>query len=522
MNTLLVYPEFPPSYWGFHYGMPLAGKKASLPPLGLITLAAQLPEDWPVKLVDLNVRELQDEELRWADVVFVGGMHVQGPSIHDVLARARAVGVRTVVGGPAPTTAPSEFADADLIFQGEVEGRIDELVEALRAPVGEVALLAGPTDGFRPPVCDLPPPRFELLDMDAYTSMAVQYSRGCPFNCEFCDIIEIYGRVPRVKRAEQMIGEFARLYELGFRGSVFVVDDNFIGNKATVKQLLPQLAEWQRAKGMPFELYTEASVNLAWDDELVEGMRQAGFSAVFLGIETPSKDALLEAGKKQNLKMGADEAVRRITSAGIEVYAGFIVGFDSDGADAFQMQYDFISQLPLPLAMLGLLTALPGTALWRRMKREGRLRTISSGSNFGRPNFEPMMDERTLIEGYAKLLADLYTPEAYYRRCMEYVESAPPLPGGKRPTLRQVPVLLRTLYAIGLKSPYRRLFWRLLGKAVRHAPHHFAWVIGHAVMGEHLIRYTHEDVVPQLTSVVQQVEPRAQQPLAQPAHEAAG
>lgn len=506
MKTLLVYPKFPPSYWGFHYGMPLVGASASLPPLGLISLAALLPREWPLRLVDLNVRDLREDELAWADVVLVGGMRIQAPSIHDVIERARAAGKRTVVGGPAPTTAPSEFADADLIFQGEAEGRIEELVAALRKPRAEVRLLAPPAGDWRPPVTDIPVPRYDLLDIKAYASMAVQYSRGCPFSCEFCDIIEIYGRVPRVKRPEQLLGELRQLYELGYRGSLFVVDDNFIGNKKQVKELLPELARWQEERGFPFELYTEASVNLAWDDALIESMARAGFTAVFLGIETPSKEALAEAGKVQNLRLGPDEAVRKITRAGIEVYGGFIVGFDADGPEAFDVQRDFITSVPLPLAMVGLLTALPGTALYRRLEREGRLRARSSGDQFGRPNFETVMEERVLLEGYAKLLADLYTPAAFYQRCAAYVDMAPPHPGQKRATLRQLHVLLRTLVHVGIRCDYRKEFWALLARALRKAPRTAPWVIAHAIMGEHLIRYTQEDVLPRIRASLAELQ----------------
>ncbi|MBK8479607.1 MAG: B12-binding domain-containing radical SAM protein [Proteobacteria bacterium] len=496
MKILLVYSAFPVSYWGFQHSMPLIGRKASLAPLGLITLAALLPRSWQPRLIDLNVRPLDDQDLLWAEVVFVGGMRIQAPSMHEVVRRARAFGRRTVVGGPAPTTTPEEFADADVVFCGEAEGRIDELVAALTLPRGERRVLVAEE---RPPLASSPIPRFELLDLEAYASISVQYSRGCPFQCEFCDIIEIFGRVPRVKAPAQVLAELDALYACGYRGSVFFVDDNFIGNKASVRALLAALEPWQRARDFPFELYTEASVNLAADSELVSALVRAGFTAVFLGIETPSATALAAAGKRQNLALDLHEAVERLTAAGLEVMGGFIVGFDSDGVEAFAAQRAFLDGAPLPLAMIGLLIALPGTALWRRLAREGRLRSSTSGDHFARPNFEPAMDEALLLSGYAALLAALYSPAAYYARCAAFVGAAPRLPGGgKRLRAWHLMTMARCVWQVGIRAPYRLEFWRLLARALRQAPHQLTWVVGHVVMGEHMIRYTREQVLPRL------------------------
>lgn len=496
MKILLVYAAFPVSYWGFQHSMPLIGRRASLSPLGLITLAALLPRAWELRLIDLNVQPLPDADLVWADAVLVGGMRVQAPSMHEVVARARALGRRTVVGGPAPTTAPEDFPDADLVFCGEAEGRIGELVAALSAPRIATRVLVA---GQRPPLALSPLPRFDLLELSAYSSVSVQYSRGCPFQCEFCDIIEIFGRVPRVKSPAQVLAELTALYERGYRGSVFFVDDNFIGNKVSVRALLGELEPWQRARGFPFELYTEASVNLAADRELVAAMVRSGFTAVFLGIETPSAPALAAAGKRQNLTIDLSEAVQSLTAAGLEVMGGFIVGFDSDGPEAFDIQRQFLAGAPLPLAMVGLLSALPGTALWRRLAREGRLRCSANGDAFARPNFAPVMDEALLLRGYAALLAELYQPAAYYARCAAYVARAARLPGGgKQLRAWHLTTMLRCLWQVGIRAPYRREFWRLLGRTVWQAPHQLTWVVGHVVMGEHMIRYTREHVLPRL------------------------
>jgi radical SAM superfamily enzyme YgiQ (UPF0313 family) len=505
MKILLVHPKFPTTYWGFQYGLPLVRRRASLPPLGLITLAALLPRSWNLRLVDLNVlnvEDLTDDDLRWADAVFVGGMRVQAPSIHEVLGRGRAAGRTTVVGGSAPTMTPEEFDDSDIIFVGEAEGRVEELVAALNSPRRSGSVRLQPPPGWHAPLTRIPAPRFDLLDLRHYASMSIQYSRGCPFKCEFCDVVQMFGRTPRVKTATQVLAELNALYELGFRGSLFLVDDNFIGNSASVKRLLPELTAWQRLRGYPFQLYTEASVNLAADRQLVDGMLASGFSAVFLGIETTSPETLKDAGKKQNARIDLAGAVRQLTRTGLEVFGGFILGFDNDTPDVFASQRDFITGLPLPLAMVGVLTALPGTLLWRRLQREGRLRQNASGDQFGRPNFEPTMAEKTLLSGYAGLLADLYEPEAYYRRCEAFIKTAPALPGRKRSERKYLGTLLRTLFTVGLRRPYRRHFWRLLACALRHAPHQLAWAVGHAVMGEHLIRYTREDVLPRLRESV--------------------
>jgi radical SAM superfamily enzyme YgiQ (UPF0313 family) len=499
MRVLLVQPQTPVTYWGFQHAVKIVGKAAPHPPLGLITLAALLPKSWEVRVVDLNVTpSISDEVLSDFDAVLVTGMLVHIQNLRQLLARTKRLGVRTVLGGPAVTTSPEAFPDAEHIFLGEAEGRLEALVRALEG--GEAPRVLSPLEGERPGLHDAPPPRFELLDIPRYTSMSIQYSRGCPFRCEFCDIIEIFGRVPRTKTPEQVLAEFDALLATGFRGTVFVVDDNFIGNRKLVAKLLPRIEEWQRAHGWPFELYTEASVDLAAMPQLVEAMAAAGFSAVFLGIETPSPEALRETQKLQNLKLDPAEAVKRLTKAGLEVYAGFIVGFDSDGPGIFEAQRQFISSLPIPAAMIGILTALPSTQLWRRLEREGRLRGPSTGDQFDRPNFDTAMDEETLLRGYRELLSELYTADAYYDRCEKVVDEIgvahpmPYRPGGLR-------ALVKAAVRLGVLSPRRSHFWRLLGRALRK-PHTFARAVAMAVQGEHMIRYTEEDVVPRLNAVL--------------------
>jgi radical SAM superfamily enzyme YgiQ (UPF0313 family) len=504
MRVLLVHPEFPRTYWGLQHALALTGKRASLPPLGLVTVAAHLPADWELRLVDLNVAALREADLGWADLVLTGGMLVQSGSIHDVLARARAAGKTTVLGGPAPSTSPDEFPEADVVFCGELEGREDALRTAIeRAGRGRQLVTSDPQ--HKPDLQNDPLPRFDLLDLGSYASMSVQISRGCPFRCEFCDVIEIFGRTPRVKPAERVLAELEALYRQGYRGTVFVVDDNFIGNLREVRRLLPQLRSWQDERGFPFELYTEASLNLASEPEVMKDMVAAGFSSVFVGIETTSVEALRAANKSQNLKLDPIAAVDALTRSGLEVMAGFIVGFDSDGPEAFEAQRRFLGAVPIPLAMVGLLTALPGTALARRLAAEGRLRLRSTGDTFARPNFEPRMDEAGLLSGYAALLRRLYDPDQYVRRCETYLARAPLPAHSARHDPEGIAILWRAVRALGIAGTWRRPFWRLVGAALRRSPRFVGWAITKAVQGEHFRRYTEEDVLPRLRAALEEV-----------------
>jgi radical SAM superfamily enzyme YgiQ (UPF0313 family) len=505
MRALLVQAATPPTYWGYQHSLPFIRKKATLPPLGIATLAAHLPDSWELRLRDLHVAPLEDDDLRWADAVLVSGMLAQAGSIREVLSRARALGKPTVLGGPAPTTSPDAFPEATHVFQGEAEGRLDRLVRALERPGSEPARVLSPAGGERPDLSLARVPRFDLLDLDAYATFALQVSRGCPFSCEFCDIIEVFGRVPRVKSPAQVTAELDALVRLGARGPLFLVDDNFIGNRRAAGKVLEEVAAWQRERGRPFDLYTEASLDLAGEPALLAGMVDAGFTAVFVGIETPRAASLREAGKKQNLRMDPAEAVRVLTRAGLEVFAGFIVGFDGDDPSVFAEQAAFIGSLPIPRAMVGMLSALPGTALWRRLEREGRLRTDACGDQFHRPNFQPAMGEAALLRGYRRLLVELYSEEGFFRRCALHLAGAPVRPAVlRRGSLR---TLLRATWRIGVLGPRRRWFWRLVGGALRDGGlPSLAKAVTFAVLGEHLIRYTREEVLPRLDRALRAVE----------------
>ena len=504
MRALLVQAKSPPTYWGYQYTLPIAGRLAPLPPLGLVTLAALLPTSWELRIHDLHLGPLPDDLLEWADAVLVSCMLIQAESAREVLRRARALGRRTVVGGPAASTSPETFVEADHLFQGEAEGRLELLVRALEEPARAVPRMLSPAGDERPDVRQSPVPRFDLVPLGSYATMALQISRGCPFSCEFCDIIEIFGRVPRAKTVEQVIAELDSLLTLGARGPLFFVDDNFIGNRKAVARMLPRITEWQRAHGEPFELCTEASIDLATEPALLSAMVEAGFNSVFVGIESPSKESLSGAHKNQNLRMDQAEAIDRLTAAGLEVLAGFIVGFDTDGPDIFDRQLEFISSAAIPRAMVGILSALPGTALWRRLEREKRVRWSPSGDQFERPNFAPTMDEHQLVAGYRTLLAALYTDDAYYDRCQLYLDRA--RIGRTAVSDGALASFARAVWTIGIRGRRRRRFWRLLARSLRRGPRAFPRAAVLAIVGEHLIRYTEEVVLPRLDAALAEIE----------------
>jgi radical SAM superfamily enzyme YgiQ (UPF0313 family) len=514
MRALLVQARTPTTYWSFEHTLPFVRKAAIYPPLSIATLAALLPERWELRLVDLHVTPLEDADLAWADVVLVSGMLIQLESMRGVLRRARALGRRTVVGGPAPSTAPDLFGEADHVFRGEAEGRLDLLVQVLEAPTDGSPRLLSPTSGDRPDLRLARVPRFDLLDLSRYASQSLQYSRGCPFQCEFCDIIEIFGRVPRVKTPEQVVAELDALRDRGTRGTLFFVDDNFVGNRRAVAKLLPVLRAWQERNGFPFVFCTEASIDLASHPELVAAMVEAGFGQVFVGVETPSLEALAQAKKTQNLRMPQARAIEELTRAGLEVYAGFIVGFDEDGPDIFDRQLEFISRLPIARAMVNLLTALPGTQLWQRLEREGRLRGTPSGDSFERPNFVPAMDERALLAGYRRLLAALYSPDGYFRRCAQHLDAVPLRRGAIKDSIDDgsLGTFGRAVWRLGIRGPRRRLFWRLVARGLRRGTELLPRAVMFAIVGESLIRYTEEVVLPRLDASLAELDAAAAHP----------
>ena len=494
MNTLLVYPEFPDTFWSFKRALAFAGKRASFPPLGLLTLSAMLPPSWNRRLIDMNVRPLTLKDIAWADVLMVSAMYVQKDSLRQVIELGKAHGKKVVVGGPYTSVGMHNLTAADHIFVGEVESTFAGFVDDLSH--GEAARIYQSKE--RPTLDRTPIPDFRLAEIQAYSDMSVQYSRGCPFTCEFCDIIEIYGRVPRTKSNEQMLAELDELLRVGWRGDVFIVDDNFIGNKRSVRTLLPHLAEWSERHRWPFAFATEASINLADDDELLGAMRRAGFRRIFIGIETPDEGSLREAQKGQNTRRDMLYGIRKVQSYGMEVMGGFIVGFDNDPDDIFEKQIDFIRASAIPLAMVGLLTAAPHTQLWRRLEREGRLLTGFTGNNTdGVLNFTPRMEPGRLVAGYRRILQALYNSRAFYRRALDSlarVGDGMPEPEVNGGLFNRLTTLGRVLCTLGIRDPERGEFWRYLGRVLLDHRGRIPQAIILAAMGYHFRKLT-DDVV---------------------------
>ncbi len=483
MNVLLINPEFPDTYWSFRHALPFDGKRCAFPPLGLLTVSALLPRSWKRRLVDLNVRSLKSSDIEWADMVFASAMLVQKDSLRQVVQRCKARGKRVVIGGPYITTTIEDLPEADHVFLGEAETTLPQFVKDLER--GEAKRTYKAPE--RPPLALSPIPDFELADLKRYSAMSVQYSRGCPFNCEFCDIIEIYGRVPRTKSNQQMLAELDALKRLGWRGTVFIVDDNFIGNKKNVRQFLPELAAWQKRNDHPFSLLTEASVNLADDDVLLQNMQDAGFHKVFLGIETPVEESLKEAQKSQN-RGNLLDSVAKIQRYGIEVMAGFIVGFDNDPEDIFERQIKFIRDSAIPLAMVGLLNALPDTQLWRRLEREGRLLGEASGNNTNCSlNFVTKMDPARLIEGYQSIMRTIYSSSEYYQRALDSLKRTKrnSMWASHYTPLQAFTAFARVAVRLGVLDGERREFWRYFAQALTTHREGLADALRLAAMGYH-------------------------------------
>jgi radical SAM superfamily enzyme YgiQ (UPF0313 family) len=481
LKVLLLYPRFPDTFWSFRHALPFLGKRSAYPPLGLLTVSAMLPPHWERRLVDLNVEELREKDLAWADVALLSAMLVQASSLSELIARCRTAGVRTVVGGPITSAEHPSCRNADHVVVGEAEGVVDTLACDLASGQAKPRYTAP----CRADMARVPPPDLHLCRIRRYSAMPVQYSRGCPFACEFCDIIELFGRVPRAKTAEQILAEFDRLRDLGWRGSVFIVDDNFVGNRKALKELLPTMAEWMARRRNPFSLFTQASINLAEDEELLSLMRAARFNRVFVGIETPVEESHRAAGKSQNANADLLQCVRRIQEYGMEVMGGFILGFDQDPPDIFDRQIAFIKEAAIPVSMVGLLTALPNTRLWRRLAEEGRIVRQSMGDNTAAIlNFIPRMDTETLLAGYREVVSSLYSPKEYFERARVFLSRLGPSLRERR-SVSDYLALARSFVRQGIFSEYRRSYWRFLGDTLLRARRHLGLAVTLAIMGHH-------------------------------------
>jgi len=494
MKVLLVYPQYPDTFWSFKHALKFVSKKASLPPLGLLTVASMLPKNWELRLVDLNISSLNDEDIKWADFVFISAMSVQKNSVKSIIKQCKSNGTKIVAGGPLFTSEYEEFPEVDHIIRNEAEITLPIFLKDLED--GNPKHLYETNDWAD--IATTPIPKWDLINFKDYESMNLQYSRGCPYDCEFCDIIVLYGRRPRTKSQEQVISELENLYQLGWRGSLFFVDDNFIGNKSKVKkEILPAIIEWAKKRRYPFRFYTEASINLADDDELIHLMVQAGFDTVFIGIESPNEESLKECGKVTNKNRDLVSSVRKIQSSGLQVQGGFIIGFDNDPVSIFDKLSTFIKDSGITTAMVGLLNAPKDTKLYKRLLQEGRLlsRSFTGDNTNFTINFIPKMNYDTLIQGYRKILAHIYSPKEYYSRVKSFLENYKP------PKIRmydfkfsRVIALYKSIIILGVIGKERFQYWKLFLWTLFHKPRMFPLAITLSIYGFHFRKVFEQNI----------------------------
>jgi radical SAM superfamily enzyme YgiQ (UPF0313 family) len=472
------------TFWSFRNALRFIAKKSSEPPLGLLTIAAMLPADWQVQLIDMNVTTLTNNHIQWADYVFLTGMHVQKASFDEVVHRCNHFGIPVVAGGAMCTLDPDKIAGVDHFILGEAENVLPLFLDDLHKGSAQKIYQS---DSF-PDLSTSPMPRWDLLSIKQYASIGIQYSRGCPFNCDFCSITILNGHKPRTKEKEQFLAELQTLYNIGWRGSVFIVDDNFIGNRKKLKQeILPAMIKWSTDHRYPFQFMTEASLNLADDDLLIDLMVQAGFDSAFIGIETPNAESLVECGKGHNMSRNLVDSVKKLHRRGLAVAGGFIVGFDSDPGNIFEKQIAFIQESGIVTAMVGLLTALPGTKLFKRLKLENRILKETNGNNMdGGLNFLPRMNHNLLITGYKKILETIYSHRDFYRRVKRFLKDYQlPVTGSGRVNLRSIRALIKSCWILGVVESGRRYYWHLLLYSLFRHPRKFPLAVTYAIYGFH-------------------------------------
>jgi radical SAM superfamily enzyme YgiQ (UPF0313 family) len=486
LNALLVYPEYPDTFWSFKHALKVVFKKATHPPLGVLTVAAMLPAEWNKKLIDMNVEKLKDKHIKWADYVFISAMVVQKDSVKETIARCKELGKKIVAGGPLFTTEPDNFDDVDYLVLDEGEITIPRFLKDFQEGKAQHIY----TSKERPDISKTPIPVWSLINMNKYTSMNIQYSRGCPYDCEFCDIVSLNGHTPRTKTTQQVIEELEALQNAGWKGSIFIVDDNFIGNKRKLKEeILPALIAWRRTRKYVPTFFTEASINLADDEDLMRLMSEAGFDRVFVGIESPNEDSLAECNKFNNKDRDMVAAVKSIQAHGMEVQGGFIVGFDSDPISIFQRQIEFIQKSGIVTAMVGLLNAPRGSRLYERLKKENRLLKDGTGDNTDCSiNFVPKMHLETLINGYRHIMDTIYTPKHFYERIRIFLKEFKPQHYElKINQLRFYHIigLVRSFWILGVVDKGRRYFWRFIIPVLFKRPKFFPLSLILAVYGLH-------------------------------------
>jgi radical SAM superfamily enzyme YgiQ (UPF0313 family) len=483
-KILLLYPEYPDTFWSFKHALKFVSKKAAFPPLGLLTVAAMLPTEWELKLVDMNTVRLSDKDIRWADMVFVSAMVVQKESAKIAIKRCKKLGATVVAGGPLFTTQYEDFPCVDhfVLDEGEVT------LPPFLADLENNCLKRMYSSKVRPDIGFTPVPRWDLIDKNKYSSMVVQYSRGCPYDCEFCDIVVLNGHMPRTKGRDQMLRELDAIYQQGWRDSVFIVDDNFIGNKKKLKaEILPDLINWSQKRRFPFSFLTQTSINLADDRELTDLMVKANFNMVFIGIESPHKDSLNECGKSQNSSRDLIKAVKKLQNAGLEVTGGFIVGFDSDPQSIFQDVINFVQKSGVVTAMVGLLNAPMGTRLHKRLESEKRLTGSFSGNNTELSiNFVPRMNINNLLDGYRRIIDTIYAPSQYYARVKTFLrEYRPKRQKTSAMKSQNMGAFVRSLWVLGVQGKERWHFWNLIFWTAFRRPRSFSLSMSMAIYGFH-------------------------------------
>ncbi len=488
MKILLVYPQYPDTFWSFKHALKLSHKKALNTPLGPLTVAAMLPSEWEKKFIDMNVSRLTDKAIKWADYVFISAMVVQQKSTLEVIRRCKKLGTKIVAGGPLFTTGYKliNFDDIDHVIRNEAEITLPPFLEDLKRGCPKHLYQ---TDA-RADITKTPIPLYSLAKIDKYNQVTVQYCRGCPFDCEFCDIVVMDGHKPRTKTKEQMLAELETIYKLGYRGTLFIVDDNFIGNKKKLKvEILPAMIEWQKKRGFPFKLLTEASINMADDDELCQLMSDAGFTRVFVGIETPNEDSLVECNKFTNKNRDLVADVKKLQNYGFEVMGGFIVGFDNDPISIFKKQINFIQESGIVNAMVGILNAPAETKLWQRLKKDDRLLPGGTGDNTdGTTNIIPKMRLDILINGYKQILREIYAPKQYYERIHTFLKEYKPNEKVKRKfKLRasKIQSLVEVTILLGIKDKARIHYWKMVFSTLRKYPQFIGIALTMAAQGFH-------------------------------------
>lgn len=485
MKILLVSPQTPDTFWSFKHVLKFVAKKSSFPPLGLLTVAAMLPPEWELRLVDLNVERLNEDDLCWADFVMVSAMIVHKESVKQIVARCQAAGKSIIAGGPLFTTGYEAFPEIQHFVLGEAEEILPQVINDLRHDRLQHIYKA---NGW-PSLTQTPIPRWDLIKLQNYVTMSVQFSRGCPFDCEFCDIIVMNGRVPRTKTPLQLVAELEALRLRGWKNMVFIVDDNFIGDKRRTRELLHEIIAWRTRTETTMGFLTEASVNLADDAELCALMVEAGFNKVFVGIETPSAESIEECHKVQN-RRDLVEAVHTLQQRGLEVMGGFIVGFDSDKSDIFKRQFDFIQSSGVVTAMVGLLTALPQTRLYKRLKTEGRLETETTGNNTDSAlNFKPKLNREFLQSGYRDLMKKLYEPKVYYQRVRTFLENHKRTTAPRsRLSGADFMAFVKSFWLLGIWYRGRVAYWKFFWGTLIRRPYQFRRAIEFAILGYHFRR----------------------------------